>query len=580
MDNEKNLFIALILIGLVLLFVWSPMYQKVFYPEQYRAKQEMLEKARQMPAESSPADDSSKPVDPVIPDSPRTESRVLTPSFSPSEMTAVAERSVVVETDLYRAEMSSKGGTIKQWQLKSYLGPDGEPVHLFPDQSVGTLGLTFISPDDDTLNTAEWHFNFDADSVIVLQNDQSQRLEFVHQLADGKAIRKLYVFENGKYDISLQVNLLGMGSIVSEKMYFIGAPTGLVSTEKHLSDDMYYAKAAVTASGTVNSDFGSVNKLYREDGAIDWVGVRTKYFLLAIAPQNQKGQFGQVQKQELLTPQDPKVKWKKFSVQLAMPYLGGNQVSDNYLIYLGPLEYDVVKSYGLNFEKFMDFGFKLIQPFSHAILWSFKKIHTFVPNYGWVLIIFSILIKIIVTPLTNKSYQSMKKMQALQPKMVELKQKFQKDPQRLNKETMRLYKEEGVNPMSGCLPVLLQMPLLWALFIVFRSTIELRHQPFIWWMQDLSNPDTIATLPFSIPIYGDKVNILPLFMGATMLIQQKMTTMDPKQKALVYIMPIFFTLLFNSFPSGLNLYYALFNILSIAQQIYMDRKAKRQIIKK
>jgi YidC/Oxa1 family membrane protein insertase len=160
----------------------------------------------------------------------------------------------------------------------------------------------------------------------------------------------------------------------------------------------------------------------------------------------------------------------------------------------------------------------------------------------------------------------MKKMQGLQPKLSEIKEKYGNDPQRLNKETMKLYKTEGVNPAGGCLPTLLQMPLLWGLFIVFRSTIELRGQGFVWWIKDLSAPDVVATLPFSIPMYGNSVCVLPLFMGATMLIQQKMTVTDPKQKMMVYFMPLFLTLLFNQFPSGLNLYYALFNLLSILQQ--------------
>jgi YidC/Oxa1 family membrane protein insertase len=156
--------------------------------------------------------------------------------------------------------------------------------------------------------------------------------------------------------------------------------------------------------------------------------------------------------------------------------------------------------------------------------------------------------------------------------MNELKEKYGKDPQRLNKETMKLYKESGVNPLSGCLPTLLQLPLLWAIFIVFRNTIELRDAAFIWWIKDLSAPDTIFQLPFTIPFYGDLVNILPIFMGATMFIQQKMTMKDPKQKAMVYFMPIFLTLIFNSFPSGLNLYYALFNLFSIIQQKWAPKK--------
>ena len=178
----------------------------------------------------------------------------------------------------------------------------------------------------------------------------------------------------------------------------------------------------------------------------------------------------------------------------------------------------------------------------------------------------------------------MKKMQGLQPKLQEIKEKYGKDAQRLNKETMKLYKSEGVNPAGGCLPMLLQMPLLWGLFIVFRSTIELRGANFMLWIKDLSSPDTVATLPFSIPMYGNTVNILPLFMGATMLIQQKMSTTDPKQKMLVYFMPIFLTLLFNQFPSGLNLYYALFNLFSIIQQKWLvdfhKKKKQEPVIKK
>ena len=200
--------------------------------------------------------------------------------------------------------------------------------------------------------------------------------------------------------------------------------------------------------------------------------------------------------------------------------------------------------------------------------------HSFIPNYGIVLIVFSILVKLAVYPLTKKSYVSMQKMQTLQPKMNELKEKYAKDPKRLNKETMKMYKEHGANPISGCLPTLLQMPLLFAIFIIFRNTIELRGAGFFWWINDLSAPDTIFQLSFSLPFYGNLVNILPVVMGATMFFQQKMTMKDPKQKAMVYFMPIFMTLLFNSFPSGLNLYYTLFNVLTILQQKLITSKAQ------
>jgi YidC/Oxa1 family membrane protein insertase len=167
----------------------------------------------------------------------------------------------------------------------------------------------------------------------------------------------------------------------------------------------------------------------------------------------------------------------------------------------------------------------------------------------------------------------MKKMQALQPKITELKEKFKDDPQKMNKETMKLYSTYGINPAGGCLPMLLQMPIFVALWGMFQSAIDLRQQPFVGWITDLSQPDVIFHLGYKLPIVGiQEISGLALLMGITTFIQQKMTVKDPKQQALVYMMPIMLTLLFMSFPSGLNLYYFMFNVLSIAQQYYINHK--------
>ena len=202
-----------------------------------------------------------------------------------------------------------------------------------------------------------------------------------------------------------------------------------------------------------------------------------------------------------------------------------------------------------------------------------------IPNYGFVLIVFSFLIKILVYPLTKKSYQSTTAMQALQPEISKLKEKYKSNPQKLNQATMELYKKKGVNPLGGCLPMLLQMPLLFALFIVFRTTIELRSKPFMWWITDLSAPDKILELPFTIPIYGSYVAALPILMVVSMFVQQKMMagpSQQPQQKMMQYTMSFFFFFIFNSFPSGLNLYYTLFNILTIAQQKLVKQEPKKE----
>jgi YidC/Oxa1 family membrane protein insertase len=167
----------------------------------------------------------------------------------------------------------------------------------------------------------------------------------------------------------------------------------------------------------------------------------------------------------------------------------------------------------------------------------------------------------------------MKEMSKIQPLILELKEKYKGDPQRLNKATMELYKEHGVNPLGGCIPLLLQLPLLAALFIVFRSTIQLRGASFIpGWIDDLSRPDTLFTLPFSLPLYGNQFNLLPILMTVATIIQSKMTMQDPKQKSMIYIMPIVMLFFFNTFPSGLNLYYTLFNVWTILQQIFIDKQ--------
>ncbi|MCE1166199.1 MAG: membrane protein insertase YidC, partial [Bacteroidetes bacterium] len=210
-------------------------------------------------------------------------------------------------------------------------------------------------------------------------------------------------------------------------------------------------------------------------------------------------------------------------------------------------------------------------------------LHMFIPNWGLVIIIFAIVLKIVLNPLTKKQMQSMKKMGALNPKITAIKEKYKDDPQKMNSAVMKLYKDEGINPMGGCLPLLLQLPILYALFGVFRSTIELRQAEFIWWIKDLSAPDVLFHLPFKIPLFGiDQISGLATLMGITMFIQQKMTVTDPKQKSMVYLMPIMLTLLFFSFPSGLNLYYFMFNLLSIAQQYYTThiRPPKEDEIKK
>ena len=302
---------------------------------------------------------------------------------------------------------------------------------------------------------------------------------------------------------------------------------------------------------------------------VAWAAIKNKYFICAL----------------LLDRQIGSAKITNSAIDIGplknLPVFNASITSlDNNLygtLYLGPLDINHIKKLNWNLDTTMNFGWAPVRPFSKLILWVLQFLHeTLKINYGYILILFAFLIRFITGPLTKKSFVSQQKIQALQPKIKKMNQKYKDDPKRQQKALIDLYREEGVNPVGGCLPMLLQMPLLFALFTVFRSTIEFRGANFIWWITDLSKPDYILDLPFSIPIYGNGIAVIPILFGITMIYNMKnsMATMDPAQKPLMYVFNGFFVLLFNSFPSGLNLYYTTYNVLSILQQ----RSLKKALI--
>jgi len=305
-------------------------------------------------------------------------------------------------------------------------------------------------------------------------------------------------------------------------------------------------------------------------GATDWIAARSKYFVVCLLDDSR----------EQFISSAISASFKEKELYSLSAQMQSNKIS-NISLYLGPLEYERIKSLGVNLELIMDFGWAIIRPISKSVLWVLKTMHTIIPNYGIILIIFSVLVKLLVYPLTRRSYQSTQAMQSIQPEINALREKYKNNATKLNQATMELYKKKGVNPLGMCFPMLLQMPLLFALFTVFRSTIELRGEPFVFWIKDLSAPDILFYLPFKIPLYGNYVCALPILMALSMYAQQKM--MQPssatgpqadQQKIMQYFMMGFFFLIFNSFPSGLNLYYTLFNILTIAQQKLTSNKQK------
>ena len=340
---------------------------------------------------------------------------------------------------------------------------------------------------------------------------------------------------------------------------------GINNTEKNLTDELSYSSGSVSVNDnieTVTFSPADIEDKFEDrislSGKINWAGIRNKYFIAAFIPNNAERVVLDAFPSLLGDKLVPKYKASLFSSEKML----------STQIFLGPLDIDYIDSLNTTLDRIMNFGWFIIQPFSRGILWLLKLLHSTGLNYGIILIIFAFIVRIVTGPLTKKSFESSQKMQSVQPQLKKLQDKYKNDSKKLNQEMMKLYRDNSVNPVGGCLPMLLQMPLLFSLFLVFRSTIEFRGAPFFGWISNLSQPDTIFNLPFNIPIYGDQIAFLPLLLGISMFLTQKMSmaSMDKQQKPMMYMMSGFFFLIFNSFPSGLNLYYLVYNILNYLQQ--------------
>ena len=507
-------------------------------------------------------------------------------------------RIITVETDLVKMMLNTKGGRILKYYLKEYQTwyykdkPENDfynrHVQLVNSKNGGDLNLLFVTKDGQKVNTANLDFNTNLEnSYYKITGKDSLPVTFSYKTEDGKTIEKNIVFYANNYESNLAVKFVNMQNTVSGMRYDLSWDEGINFVEGNSVDEANYSSASVYMGGEQEVIDASHpgDKIQKEmNGKIDWIGVRNKYFALILSPKKSDYEWGAVF--EGVHKSSARGQKEIYSASLKVPFKGVAEQVDNFTLYFGPCDYSLLKSYDKNYQAIYDFGsffgLKFItRPISEYILLPvFQFLHWFIPNYGFVIIFFSLLIKIALYPLSKQSMASMKKMQLLQPKITELKEKYKDDQQKVQTETMKLYQTYGINPAGGCLPMVLQMPILFALFTFFNVAIELRHQPFILWINNLSSPDVIFTLPFKVPLFGvSSVSGLALLLGITMFLQQKQTVKDPSQAAMVYIMPVMFTLMFMNFSSGLNLYYLMFNLFSIAQQeIYNKRKGNVELV--
>ena len=393
----------------------------------------------------------------------------------------------------------------------------------------------------------------EGDSLVVLMSFVDENTE----------ITKKTVFYGGGYSVKHDFSIASIGP----NDFFVSWNGGLRPTEKDRSFEVsQYTMGYIGQEKNIESLSYLPSSLSEEPeknvfyGKTDWVAIRNKYFINALISDQAGGGYLEAK------PFSSASNYILPEHSAGLEFKNKNNISVSQ--FLGPLDVDHILKANTYLDRVMNFGWVVVQPISRSILWLLKALHGLGLNYGVVLIVFALLIRVVTGPLTKKSHESSQNMQKIQPKIKKIQSKYKNDSQKMNKEIMKLYTESGVNPLGGCLPMLIQMPLLFSLFIVFRSTIEFRGASFMLWIDNLSQPDAVFDLPFHIPIYGGQVAILPIFLGISMFLSQKlsMASMDPKQKPMMYIMSGFFFLLFNQFPSGLNLYYMVYNLLNYQQQ--------------
>ncbi|MDZ7860476.1 MAG: membrane protein insertase YidC [Candidatus Krumholzibacteriota bacterium] len=492
---------------------------------------------------------------------------------------------VRVSTEVMDITLISRGGEIEQVKLYEYRDDEGEPLELLPEGKKGGLAVELKKGDltedfGGALFSVSVNGNqLDADRTIRLGGGREEaEIVFRKEAGGGDFLEKRFVFFKEGYEFRFSTKMQREGPFREADSYAVAWNCGLVVTEKNESVD----KQGFASLGKVGEEFYKVSLGDFEDGKtkrpsapgqVIWAGARTKYFISAIIEDNPSSAT-----LELRGNEDESF----VGYAVVYPFRGDpREVEKTYRGYIGPLDADRLSKFNVGLEESVELGWlRFLSVIVLKVMLFFRR---FIPNYGLIIILMSVITKVLFYRLTHKSFKSMKDMQKLQPKIKELQEKYRDNKEELNKRTMKLYKEAGVNPLGGCLPLVFQMPVFIALFGVLRNTIELRNAPFILWINDLSAPDVLFHFGFSVPFLGDSFHLLPILMGGAMVLQSKLGgsptggSAPPGQtKMMSTMMPIIFTFIFYGMPSGLVLYWIVNNLLTILQQYYAHKQSEKE----
>jgi len=553
--DQARLVIAIVLSVLVFL-AWQ------FFFVDKEAVQKSAPQTKQPPGQEQPVTAAQ----PYAKETPGVDTGSTGGTDTPISSPAQIAQTITVDTPLYRVELSEKGAAVTSFILKNYretVQEDSALKELLPQEnSIETALIGFAGKSLPGLDNAVFSTNFKVETVNV--KNSAQEITFSWKSEQGVLVEKTYKFVPDSYLIGLDVAIKnGSAQTIQDKLFV--ALTSPVPNDKRMYG--FEGPSALIEKKLEEIKIKDIADQNIYAGNVKWVTLQDRYFMMSVIPQ----EVGEASMRLYLKDND------LIEAQYAMPdgAIGaGTQHTYQYLLFFGPKSMDILKAAGHSLNKALDFG--MFDILAKPCVWLMNKLYSVIPNYGIAIIVLTILIKGILWPLGSKSYKSMSEMKKIQPLMKEIREKHKNDKKKMNEEVMSLYRTYKINPLGGCLPMVVQLPVFFALYRMLYQAIELRHAPFFLWIDDLSAPDRLFRFDFSIPFmeapYG--IPVLTIIMGATMLLQQKMSPPmgDPTQAKMMMFMPLIFTVIFINFSAGLVLYWLVNNVLSISQQYYIQKK--------
>jgi len=473
-------------------------------------------------------------------------------------------KQIIVQTPLFEVIMSERGAAINSITLRNYktcLSENSTFMNLVNLEQLGTALVSFKNNVIPDLDKAVYDVQT-SENIIQVTNPID--LKFTYQLPQGIQIVKNYYFDPTSYIIGLAVEIVNPTDFpIGDQLQI--SMRGLIP--ENVGGYVFEGPAIYLNNSLEEISLDDIADNVKFSGKVSWTAIEDRYFASAVLPLDAHEESQAV------------VFLNNNIIQIDLQLPHTNIAPQKHKLYrfglfFGPKSHKLLSGFENDLQHIINFGwFDII---ARPCLYLMNLIYQFIPNYGIAIILLTILIKILFWPLGNKSYESMNQMRKLQPRMKALQEKYKDDRQKMNQELMNLYRTYKVNPLGGCIPMLLQIPVFIALYSMLNQAIELRHAPFFLWINDLSAPDRLfqfeGYIPFMQEPYG--IPVLTIIMGGTMFLQQKMSPApgDPSQAKMMMLLPVFFTFIFINFPAGLVLYWLVNNVASILQQYYINKK--------